>query len=409
MTKILEWEPEKSRLWGNARMANIVHLREDLAKLVEVLQAKADTGALAAKADQKRLLELQEVVTGTGQALDALKRQMSELERWVDQARTLVESTLASAQEHMAGAERSAGTAKADAELASELKADCEQLTQSLRTQADELTGAWVGVQKTLDSLSAATEQSATKAADMAQTAQVAAAECQSSVRQAQELRGAFSSEHKEAGERMATAVRESQAQATAARENSHLAAAASELTGSLKNECEELVQSFKRKLDEFSSSSERAREEVHAWSSSTQENATQAADCSQASEKAAAECQTSIEEIRQTKAGLQAQEQQACERMQALEAMLQQVSQQVRTSGDHLDSCQRLHTQIAESESKLKALRQSVDDFSRQTKQSRDEAEGIRQEIKHELTTLQLTGSSFLRRVRWLFAGNRE
>jgi hypothetical protein len=85
---------------------------------------------------------------------------------------------------------------------------------------------------------------------------------------------------------------------------------------------------------------------------------------------------------------------------------MIQHSAQQVATSGEHLDACQKLHQQIVEAEARLATWKSTVQEQVQQASQCRSDTDAIKRELRNQLTAWQLSSGSFWRRLKWLFVG---
>lgn len=460
MSNILQWEPEKSRLWGNAKIANITHLRDDLTLIAGWVKTKAETAALADKADVSKLRQVEELLSSTRQLLEAHKRdteevltairkQLDDLDRWArsgefekhlqelgDQqmklmdelatrhadtlnkslnaaqdARASADAALAECrviQENVSQIDRQARASfdqalqasqaqltetsglvqqvRNDLELSASLKSQCEELTQALRARADELTSAWQNVSQTLSSLSARVEESSTRIAGMAEGAQKAQAQSESVARETQQLHSQFQEEHKQARDRMATLLRESEAQANTAMQNGHLAAAASDLSGAFKADCEKLAEGLRAKGDELSVSWERARQEMSAFLMAGEHHASQAEASAEASQAALAALS---------------------DRIAALEAAFGKEGASGAQAVPGQGPAVELATRVAALEQKLQALTMSMEqEISRQVHGA---AEDLTHDWNAHVALMETNNESFWGRLKWLLVGRKE
>jgi hypothetical protein len=313
---------------------------------------------------------------------------------------------LRTVEEHATESRQNSGKAQSAAERAENLRNECNTLAQALRAKAGEVAAAWDEVRQSLANLSASAEQSASKAADFSQKAQQAASECRAAADQNRELNTTLQAEHQETRQRVAAWLREAETHANAALQNGNLASAASELTSSLKAECEELTRSLRTQASELTDNWVKIRESLAALSNLVEQNSARASESSQAAQQHLGGCQTSAQAIQQMRAGLQTEFELFSQRAARLEEMLQQCTLQMNTGGEHLDACQRLHSQIVETESRLKSYKQTVEDQLRLAQQARQESELLKSEIKDQLVTLQLNSGSFWKRLKWVLLG---
>jgi chromosome segregation ATPase len=413
MSDILKWAPEKSRFWNKARVENLQHIRDDLAELAERIKGKADGASVALKADAAKLSELESGIATLRHSLETLygeaRQRLDALDHGFEeerQSRQLLVSQLETSRQHAESAGREAEQARGAAAQAAQTRLQCDELARKLIEQAEAHTRNWEQALRSLSELSAAGERSAREASEFAQAARQALSDCRASAEQHEQLRAAIEAGQKETSERMAAWLADAESHAKNALETGNLAAAAAELASSLKGDCDNLSRAMRARADELTAAWSQARQELSGLSTDGRQNAEQAAKAVQEAAQLAAECRASAQSNQELKTILEAERAKVAQEMSGFEAMLQQTAQQVATSGEHLDACQRLHARVAETETHLKALKQTVEEQAGQAKQSRSEAAYAAQELQAELAALRLNSGSFWGRLKWLLKG---
>jgi chromosome segregation ATPase len=411
MSNILQWEPEKSRVWGNARMENVQRIREDLATLADWIRTKAESAALAGKADVSKLGEVQKALDASAEAVRALReelagaaqkleQQFSDLARRVDESG--VEQQLQSIRDGQAQVDRNAEESKAAARQAEEARAQCAELNQALSRQAGEMTGAWEEARRTLQEIAFGVGQNAERVGELAQATQSALAECRSSAQEQKELRNAAQAEQAQISERLTHLLQETEKHAGNVAENVRLTTAACEAANALKVECEGLMESLRMKAEDLASSGESLHLELAGTLRAAAEDAARAAESAGAAQQA-------VQEGQQLRASILADQGEVQRQSASLQEKLEQADRQVATSGDHLQACQRLHAAVVEKDAQVRALTQTIEKQLQEAKAARDEVVALRQQFTDHLGVVRQEWGSFFGRLKWLMAGSRS
>ncbi|MFO1497352.1 MAG: hypothetical protein U1G07_02965 [Verrucomicrobiota bacterium] len=423
MNNILQWEPDKSRLWANARIENIHRIREDLATLAEWVRAKAELASLTQKADLTKVNELEKILAETQNRLDVFKKQTQEssqqlagrieqLERFAksseatlaeclraeadlrqldNETRETAAKAAATVQEQASAVIREVEQAQSAAAAALRAKEVAAEINETLRTRADEFVNSCDELRRNLASLSAGVEERAAEVLRLVEGAQQNLSECQANARDARELHANFATQQQESVERLGDILRQTEAQADRVAQHARETTAASELAARLQSDCAGLISMLQLKSEELSSTGQNMERELAALVDSTQANASAAADSARETRDALTECQNLTGVNAELKAALGASEQALRTELTRVEGLIQSGSQQAATTAGHLEACRAAESHISQLDSQLRAWVQGVDEKLR--------------EAEHHLSHLP-RGSTFWGRLKWLLTG---
>jgi chromosome segregation ATPase len=379
MNNILQWQPEKTRIWGASKIENIHRLREDLEVLSAWIKTKADAGALGIKADLARVTELETAVGEARAALESSKQHIEQLtEEWREQSGQL-------------------GHWAQSAETSSAQCKDIEQMLRGVQNDVREVlakasaTGAEQIAQATrvAEEAKSAVEAAAT----LAQSIQNARSDCEANAQETRNTRLALETRQTEIGERLDSLLRQAEDHATAAAQNAQATSSASEQAAALKTECEGLLETLRFKNEELTSTGHALEQDLSALASKAQEDSAKAADFAREAQQALGECQTAARITSELRASSEAGEQEVQRRLSRVEQMLTEAERQSVASRDHLQSCGKLQERFAEAEARIRTLVEAAEQHAK--------------EARNRMARFQETGSTFRGRLKWLFLGS--
>ena len=425
MNNILQWEPEKSRILASAKIENILHVRDDLATLAEWIRAKAESSALAQKADNAKVRELEKASADIRSSLAAFQQQfrlrwediLQKIERLERSARSSEEAmaqcaraeesvrlidtglreAMATAEEHLttqtATVARHVEDAQSAAAQSIAAKEECLSASRELRTTSEQFMTSWDEVRQRLERISSGIEQKAAQVEALAQTVREGATECEAKARDVRDRCDTLEAQQSDSTARITDLLHETEAQAAIAVENAQLTLASSQLASSLKTECEGLLQTLHLKGEELSSTWQNREREFTEWADTARAGASAAAEAVRSSQSALAECQAAACTHAELGAKFQAQGEDLSRQIKRLEEMHQAATTQVATTGSHLQSCQALKTQMAEIDAKLRALAAKAETQNRASEE--------------RLADFQRRTLTFGGRLKWLISGS--